>query len=64
MKFIVIALHDISSKVIYTTILSWCLIVTAQVGAEKFEKEYAYGIRHNYGREGKRTVSASPFTWN
>ncbi|RWW81278.1 hypothetical protein BHE74_00010356 [Ensete ventricosum] len=32
-----------------------CYILT-QVGAERFDKEYSYSIRHNYGKEGKRTV--------
>ncbi|XP_016542575.1 probable DNA primase large subunit isoform X1 [Capsicum annuum] len=33
----------------------WRAEFSQKVGAERFDKEYAYGIRHNYGKEGKRT---------
>ncbi|CAL5398365.1 unnamed protein product [Camellia sinensis] len=32
----------------------WKAEFSPKVGAERFDKEYAYGIRHNYGKEGKR----------
>ena len=32
----------------------WRSEFTKQIPAEKFQKEYAYGIRYNYGLEGKR----------
>ncbi|KAL0421583.1 UNVERIFIED_CONTAM: putative DNA primase large subunit, partial [Sesamum latifolium] len=31
----------------------WKAEFSRKVGAEKFDKEYAYSIRHNYGKEGK-----------
>ncbi|KAG9147664.1 hypothetical protein Leryth_015722 [Lithospermum erythrorhizon] len=33
----------------------WKAEFTRKVGAERFDREYAYAIRHNYGKEGKRT---------
>ncbi|XP_038906614.1 probable DNA primase large subunit [Benincasa hispida] len=39
----------------------WRAEFSQRVGAERFDKEYAYGIRHNYGKEGKR-VDYSPYS--
>ncbi|KAK4275825.1 hypothetical protein QN277_018844 [Acacia crassicarpa] len=39
----------------------WRHEFSQKVGLERFEKEYAYSIRHNYGKEGKRT-DYSPYS--
>lgn len=39
----------------------WKAEFSQRVGAERFDKEYAYSIRHNYGKEGKR-VDYSPYS--
>ncbi|KAK1258999.1 putative DNA primase large subunit [Acorus gramineus] len=33
----------------------WRAEFSQKVGSERFDKEYAYSMRHNYGKEGKRT---------
>ncbi|PRP88219.1 hypothetical protein PROFUN_04042 [Planoprotostelium fungivorum] len=33
----------------------WRTEFTRVMGVDKFDKEYSYNIRHNYGKEGKRT---------
>ncbi|XP_011270829.1 primase, variant [Capsaspora owczarzaki ATCC 30864] len=37
----------------------WRTEFTRIMGADKFDKSYAYNIRHNYGKEGKRTDYSS-----
>lgn len=32
------------------------LVEVVQMTTEKFDKEYGYSIRHNFGKEGKRVV--------
>jgi DNA primase large subunit len=36
-------------------LIFWRTQFAGRVTAEAFDKQYAYNIRHNYGREGKRT---------
>ncbi|KRY05424.1 putative DNA primase large subunit, partial [Trichinella britovi] len=31
----------------------WEYHFSPKIGAEKFQRQYAYSIRHNYGKEGK-----------
>ena len=33
----------------------WRTEFTKSMPADKFDKQYAYGVRYNYGKEGKRT---------
>ncbi|CAI5532711.1 unnamed protein product [Closterium sp. Naga37s-1] len=39
----------------------WRSEFSRKMGVERFDKEYAYAIRHNYGKEGKRT-DYTPFS--
>ncbi|CAM6091310.1 unnamed protein product [Calypogeia fissa] len=39
----------------------WKSEFSSKMSAEKFDKEYAYVVRHNYGKEGKR-VDYTPFS--
>lgn len=37
-------------------LIFWKTAFARRTAPEKFDKEYAYNIRHNYGKEGKRTT--------
>ena len=39
----------------------WRSYFTKEMDVDKFDKQYAYSIRHNYGKEGKR-VNYTPYS--